>query len=178
MTWEISTSIMDLPVYGKTLFCFTRINIFFVGMGPGRGSILLSGKISKWRRDDSNSFEKTSCIDHGQYAIITTVSSIAGLCNGSTTDSGSVCEGSNPSPAASYSLTIEGYASCMSFDFLYDCNYSLFSSPGCHSPDFAALRRRLPIRRKTQDCPPGEGLSPIVKDCPQRSTFERMAPSL
>ena len=32
--------------------------------------------------------------------IINVLDSIAGLCNGSTPDSDSVCEGSNPSPAA------------------------------------------------------------------------------
>ena len=43
--------------------------------------------------------------------IITNVrqANIAGLCNGSTADSDSVCEGSNPSPAASKRSEIKGF---------------------------------------------------------------------
>ena len=33
-------------------------------------------------------------------SVLTGTAQIAGLCKGSTTDSDSVCEGSNPSPAA------------------------------------------------------------------------------
>ena len=50
----------------------------------------------------SSFLRKNYCIMYSPCAIITTVAIIAGLCNGSTTDSGSVCEGSNPSPAASW----------------------------------------------------------------------------
>ena len=41
--------------------------------------------------------------------IIVMSNDTAGLCNGSTPDSDSVCEGSNPSPAAKEQLRIERF---------------------------------------------------------------------
>ena len=49
---------------------------------------------------------------------------IAGLCNGSTADSDSVCEGSNPSPAAKEeSLELQGFEG--SFSLLFGAIYPL-----------------------------------------------------
>ena len=45
---------------------------------------------------------------------------IAGLCNGSTADSDSVCEGSNPSPAAKRSLKPKGFKPLFSFHPYFD----------------------------------------------------------
>ena len=45
---------------------------------------------------------------------------IAGLCNGSTPDSDSVCEGSNPSPAAKNRLSI-GQPVFLWFLYFSDC---------------------------------------------------------
>ena len=44
--------------------------------------------------------EKLSIINHAAAVNAAKQMEIAGLCKGSTTDSDSVCEGSNPSPAA------------------------------------------------------------------------------
>ena len=55
--------------------------------------------------------------------------SIAGLCNGSTPDSDSVCEGSNPSPAAkikSWNLRILALFLC--FSVLFRPFYLIFVS--------------------------------------------------
>ena len=57
---------------------------------------------------------------------------IAELCNGSTTDSDSVCEGSNPSSAANnqQSVTADFFISCENrFSVFVDTDVTLKASP-------------------------------------------------
>ena len=63
---------------------------------------------------------------------------IAGLCKGSTTDSDSVCEGSNPSPAAK-----ESDLKIVLGRFLYFCD-STYREMG---------RKLLPIQIERTGCP-------------------------
>ena len=66
---------------------------------------------------------------------------IAELCKGSTADSDSVCEGSNPSPAATKVLKPQGFRT-----FLY---FPELISSGSF-PAYFTLFSELPVRPKTE----------------------------
>lgn len=66
--------------------------------------------------------EKLSIINHAAAVNAAKQMEIAGLCKGSTTDSDSVCEGSNPSPAASLEGRPPRGWSAFCFSCTYMCN--------------------------------------------------------